>query len=33
VRIEEGHLTIVRAEIDYLTRTGYWFDFKEFDME
>jgi rubrerythrin len=33
VKIEEGHLTIVRAEIDYLSRTGYWFDFKEFDME
>ncbi len=33
VSIEEGHLAIVRAEIDYLTRTGYWFDFKEFDME
>ncbi len=33
VKIEEGHLAIVRAEIDYLTRTGYWFDFKEFDME
>jgi rubrerythrin len=33
VEIEQGHLTIVRAEIDYLTRTGYWFDFKEFDME
>ena len=31
--IEEGHLAIVRAEIDYLSRTGYWFDFKEFDME
>ena len=33
VEIEEGHLTIVRAEIDYLSKTGYWFDFKEFDME
>ncbi len=33
VEIEEGHLAIVRAEIDYLSRTGYWFDFKEFDME
>ena len=33
VEIEEGHLAIVRAEIDYLTKTGYWFDFKEFDME
>jgi rubrerythrin len=33
VEIEQGHLTIVRAEIDYLSKTGYWFDFKEFDME
>ena len=33
VEIEEGHLAIVRAEIDYFSRTGYWFDFKEFDME
>jgi rubrerythrin len=33
VDIEEGHLAIVRAEIDYLSKTGYWFDFKEFDME
>jgi rubrerythrin len=33
VEIEEGHLAIVKAEIDYLSRTGYWFDIKEFDME
>jgi len=33
VEIEEGHLAIVQAEIDYLNRTGYWFDIKEFDME
>ena len=33
VEIEEGHLAVVRAEIDYLSKTGYWFDFKEFDME
>lgn len=33
VEIEEGHLALVRAEIDYLSKTGYWFDFKEFDME
>jgi len=33
VELEEGHLAIVRAEIDYLSKTGYWFDFKEFDME
>jgi rubrerythrin len=33
VEIEEGHMALVRAEIDYVSRTGYWFDFKEFDME
>jgi rubrerythrin len=33
VEIEEGHLAIVQAEIDYLSKTGYWFDIKEFDME
>lgn len=33
VEIEEDHLAIVQAEIDYLTKTGYWFDMKEFDME
>jgi rubrerythrin len=33
VEVEEGHLALVRAELDYLSRTGYWFDFKEFDME
>ncbi len=33
VEIEEGHLAIVQAEIDYLNRSGYWFDIKEFDME
>ena len=33
VEIEEGHLALVQAEIDYFRKTGYWFDFKEFDME
>jgi rubrerythrin len=32
VEIEEGHLAIVQAEIDYLSGPGYWFDFKEFDL-
>jgi hypothetical protein len=31
--IEEGNQAIVRAGIDYLCRTGYRLDFKEFDME
>ncbi|MBU0987913.1 MAG: hypothetical protein KKH68_11750 [Proteobacteria bacterium] len=33
LEIEEGHITAVQIELDYLTKTGYWFDFKEFDME
>jgi len=33
LEIEEGHLTIVQAELDYVTGTGYWFDFSEFTME
>lgn len=31
--IEEGHIDAVQAELDYLSRTGYWIGFKEFDME
>lgn len=33
VEIEEGHRAIVQAEIDYLTGSGYWFDFREFRSE
>lgn len=33
VEIEEGHLAIVQAELDYVQGTGYWFDFSEFSME
>ncbi len=33
LEIEEGHLAIVQAEIDYLNNTGYFFDFQEFKME
>ena len=32
VDIEEGHLAIVQAELDYISGPGYWFDFKEFDL-
>jgi len=32
VEIEEGHVSIVQAEIDALTGSGYWFDFREFDL-
>jgi len=33
LEIEAGHIAIVQAELDYISHTGYWFDFKEFDME
>jgi rubrerythrin len=31
--IEDRHIHAVQMQLDYVTRTGYWFDFKEFDME
>jgi rubrerythrin len=31
--IEDGHIAAVQAELDYLSNSGYWFDWKEFDME
>ena len=33
LEIEEGHEAIVRAELDYLNKTGHFFDFEEFNME
>lgn len=33
VEIEEGHVAIVRAELDAVQGTGYWYDFLEIDME
>lgn len=33
MQIENEHIEIVQAELDYLSSTGYWFDEKEFDME
>jgi len=33
VEIEEGHKAIVRAEIDAVSGSGHWFDFREFDLE
>jgi rubrerythrin len=33
LEIENEHVEIVQAELDYVSRTGYWFDIKEFDME
>lgn len=31
--IEENHIAAVQFELDYVMNSGYWFDFKEFDME
>jgi rubrerythrin len=33
IEIEENHIAAVQAELDYVTKSGYWFNFKEFDME
>jgi rubrerythrin len=33
LQIENEHIQIVQAELDYLSHTGYWFNIKEFDME
>ncbi len=33
LEIEDGHTAIVRAELDAVTRSGFWFDVREFDME
>jgi bacterioferritin (cytochrome b1) len=33
LEIEEGHQAIVQAEIDYLSRSGTFFDFQEFGQE
>jgi rubrerythrin len=33
LEIEQGHQAIVQAELDYLTRSGTFFDFQEFTLE
>ncbi len=33
LEIEEGHIDVVQAQLDYLGGSGYWLEFKEFDME
>lgn len=33
LEIENNHIRAVQFELDYVAKTGYWFDFKEFDME
>jgi rubrerythrin len=32
LEIENAHIDIVQAQLDYIIGTGYWFDIKEFDM-
>lgn len=33
VEIEEGHLAIVQAEMDHIAKSGYWFNFREVDLD
>lgn len=33
LEIEDGHVAMVQAEIDYLSDNGFWFDFTVFNME
>jgi len=33
IEIEEGHVQIVKAEIDAVSGMGFWFDFQEFNLE
>jgi hypothetical protein len=33
IAIEEGHQTVVQAEIDSLSGFGFWLDFREFSPE
>ncbi len=32
LRIEEGHLALVQAELDSVSESGFWFGMKEFDF-
>ncbi len=33
LEIEDGHTAIVKAELDSVSSTGFWFDIRVFDME
>jgi hypothetical protein len=33
LEIEEGHVSIVQAELDSVQGLGYWFDVPEFALE
>jgi rubrerythrin len=32
LEIEEGHLALVQAELDSVSKTGFWFGMQEFDL-
>jgi len=32
LEIENAHIDLVQAQLDFISGTGYWFDMKEFDM-
>ena len=33
IEIEANHVAAVQFELDYVLKTGYWFNIKEFDLE
>jgi rubrerythrin len=33
LEMENNHIRRIEFELDYIAKTGYWFDVKEFDME
>ena len=33
LEMENNHIRTIQFEMDYISKTGYWFDVKEFDME
>ena len=33
VDVERAHYSLLQAQIDYITKTGYWFDIPEFRLE
>ena len=33
LEIENEHVQLVQAELDFITQSGFWFDFAEIDME
>lgn len=33
VKMEQSHYELIQAEIDYIDKTGFWFDLREFSLE